>query len=471
VSAQARGGEDVEALFRRYGPELRRHAARLLHGTSHDPDDVLQEVTLRALARHGDAPLDLAYPRAWLHTCVQNACLSHLRSARAAPPVVGLDDTALADGEHGDPYMSVARRTEAREVLEDLARLDARQQRALLVSALSEGSHADVAAELGGTERAVTSLVSRARGNLKAMRAARATPCSEIRAEIDLATGRGVRAPELVRRHTLSCRACRLYGEGRRRRARVAAWLAPFHGLIAALQPSAPIAGDATLVHGAALVAVLAGGLASTAPSSPPPPLTATAHVRLAPQHAVRTTPIATRATTSVRLAAPRKEAHRATEQTAATPHRSAPARRDAAPVKENLFGCPQVHGRMTAADAACRNAHRDDVRRAIEARLAKQRATATPAPAEATPSAAPPAPAPAEAPAPSPRADAPPPAHAESVEAVEPPASVEPPAPGAPTPSDEPPAPAPVGAPPPAAAAPTPAPAPVEAPPPTTAP
>ena len=104
----ARGGENVEALFRRYGPELRRHAARFLHGTSHDPDDVLQEVTLRALARHGDAPLDLAHPRAWLHTCVQNACLSHLRSARSTPPPLSLADE-VALGDQHDPHTLTAR--------------------------------------------------------------------------------------------------------------------------------------------------------------------------------------------------------------------------------------------------------------------------------------------------------------------------------------------------------------------------
>jgi RNA polymerase sigma factor (sigma-70 family) len=381
---RAAGDDTVEALFRRHAPELRRHAERLLRGSAHDPEDVLQEVVLRVLARHGDGPLGLEFPKAWLHACVHNACLSHLRSGGLPP--APLDEALPAAGDRHELDVLVSRIAEAREVLEDLARLDARQRRALLASALGDEPHAALAAQLGGSEGGVTSLVSRARVNMKALRVARHTPCAEIRAEIDLAVARSARAPELVRRHTLSCRRCRLYAAGRRHRARIAGLLAPLHGLVSQLGPrlgdaAAPAAADAGVFHGLALVAVLAGGAGShVLPNDDGPhPVVAVHHARTVTTKArIAPPPVAAPSTAGRPVAAIGKRVVVAQRQRAAVrrEHRET-APPAAKTVERNLFGCPKVVGRMTAADIRCREDRRGFVRAAIDARLARHRAAA----------------------------------------------------------------------------------------------
>ena len=287
----------------------------------------------------------------------------------------------------------------------------------------------------------MTSLVSRARGNLKAMRVARATPCAEIRAQIDDATARGVRAPEVVRRHALSCRACRLYGEGRRRRSRIAGLLAPLNGLAAALsqrlgEAAMPAAVDTGLAHGIAVVAVLAGGGAATAAHAPGDARAAERPVVGAPVAHVQTVaeraaaPVAVTRTTVRRRPAVAERYH--SRKAKRTPREHAVAVAPARPVKLNIFGCPRIQGKMTEADKKCRVAHRKQFRRVIDERLKRQEAAKAKAAAAAATTSAP---APTEPPTRTPSSTTP-----EAPPPVPPPApAAESPAPAQPAPSAQP--------------------------------
>ena len=79
-----RTAEAFATVFEQHRRVLRRHAARLLRGTGHDPDDVLQDVYLRAHAalEAGVVPIEM---RAWLLRLVRNACLDELRRSRSRP--------------------------------------------------------------------------------------------------------------------------------------------------------------------------------------------------------------------------------------------------------------------------------------------------------------------------------------------------------------------------------------------------
>jgi RNA polymerase sigma-70 factor (ECF subfamily) len=67
-------------LFARHRNELRLHCYRML-GSSHDADDVLQEVAVRAW-RSKASLLDVTHVRAWLYRITTNVCLDELKSRR-----------------------------------------------------------------------------------------------------------------------------------------------------------------------------------------------------------------------------------------------------------------------------------------------------------------------------------------------------------------------------------------------------
>jgi RNA polymerase sigma-70 factor (ECF subfamily) len=84
--------------------ELRLHCYRML-GSSHDTDDVLQEVGIRAW-RAKDSLHDRSKARAWLYRIATNVCLDELRHRRArhrpfevVPPSRGDPLSATADRE------------------------------------------------------------------------------------------------------------------------------------------------------------------------------------------------------------------------------------------------------------------------------------------------------------------------------------------------------------------------------------
>ena len=220
-------GGDEEALarvFERHRPWLRRHAGRLLRGSGHDPDDILQDVFLRVhgALRGGVAPLA---PRAWLLRLVQNACIDELRSGRRMAGEAVELDLLPSTGAH--PPVELARRIEARALLVDMSRLPDRQRDVLVLSALDGLSHEEVATRLDTTVVTTRSLLARARENLRRTAAARDTACASVREDLQQAVDARVRPSEVARRHLWSCADCRAHARDlrpARRRRRLAAW-------------------------------------------------------------------------------------------------------------------------------------------------------------------------------------------------------------------------------------------------------
>ena len=196
----------------------------MLRGTGHDPDDVLQDVFLRAHAalRSGVVPIE---PRAWLMRIVHNAAIDELRRARLRP----VGDVEL----DGVPAVAArlrtrsAERAEARALLGDIHRLPDRQRSVLVLSALDGLTHEEVASRLDTTVDTTRSLLARARENLRRTAAARETSCFAVRDALDSASAAGVRASEIARRHLWTCTECRAHQRdlrGPSRLRRLASW-------------------------------------------------------------------------------------------------------------------------------------------------------------------------------------------------------------------------------------------------------
>jgi RNA polymerase sigma-70 factor (ECF subfamily) len=76
-----RDRDETLRLLDSHKNELRLHCYRML-GSSHDTDDVLQEIGVRAW-RANDGLLDRSKARAWLYRIATNVCLDELRHRRA----------------------------------------------------------------------------------------------------------------------------------------------------------------------------------------------------------------------------------------------------------------------------------------------------------------------------------------------------------------------------------------------------
>jgi RNA polymerase sigma factor (sigma-70 family) len=159
----ARDGHDraFEALVERYRRPLLAYCRRLLP-TSASAEDVLQQGLLQAwFALQRGAEVDAV--KAWLYRIVRNAAIK----ARQMP---GNDHVELTHSIEGADTLEVqvARRSEFRQALAEVAALPVQQREALVQTAIVGNSHGEVAARLGVSEPAVRGLVYRARGRLRA---------------------------------------------------------------------------------------------------------------------------------------------------------------------------------------------------------------------------------------------------------------------------------------------------------------
>jgi RNA polymerase sigma factor (sigma-70 family) len=229
-----RSGHDeaFQIIYDRYHKRLTGYARQMLP-RGHDPEDVLQDVFVRAYRalRHDDRELAV---RPWLFRVVHNCCIDELR--RTVP--VPTDELSTRPCPLDDPAARVDARDTLRRLIEDIGRLPEQQRAALLLRELSGISYEEAAAILGTTVPAVKSLLVRARTGLVRAGEARDTACSDIRAQIALAHDQGVRATPIVRRHLRDCATCRSY----RGQMRVV------DKRMAALLPAGPLAGLARLV-------------------------------------------------------------------------------------------------------------------------------------------------------------------------------------------------------------------------------
>jgi len=198
--------EPFATVYEQHRRVLRRQAGRLLRGTGLDPDDVLQDVYLRAhgALESGVVPIE---PRAWLLRLVRNACLDELRRLKARP-VGDVVLEAVPSSATGLPD-ELSNRAEARALLGDMQRLPDRQKSVLVLSALDGLSHEEVADRLDTTVNTTRSLLARARANLRQTAIARETACESVELALEEAAVHGVRASEIARRHLWSCADCR----------------------------------------------------------------------------------------------------------------------------------------------------------------------------------------------------------------------------------------------------------------------
>ena len=163
--ALVREGSDEAfgAIVARYQDRLAAFAGRLLRGTGHDAEDVVQDAFLRALAglRATDAEMHL---RPWLYMIVRNRAYDHLRGQRPTEDSERL--TLVAAPASSDPAVSAAAREELDRVVAEIGRLPERQRLALVRRELCGASHRELAAELGTSISGTKSLLVRARHSL-----------------------------------------------------------------------------------------------------------------------------------------------------------------------------------------------------------------------------------------------------------------------------------------------------------------
>ena len=102
----------------------------------------------------------------------------------------------------------LALREELRALLADVGRLPELQRAALVLLELGDLSHAEIADVIGCRPGKVKSLVFMARSSLGTSRAARDTPCWEIREQLAIPNRRGP-SRTAIRRHLHACAPCR----------------------------------------------------------------------------------------------------------------------------------------------------------------------------------------------------------------------------------------------------------------------
>ncbi|MBF6620131.1 MAG: RNA polymerase sigma factor [Patulibacter sp.] len=261
--ARISAGDDAawETLDRRHRRRLRRYAASLSRPGIADPDDVAQDVLLRAhqALRSGTVPERLD---AWLLQLTRNAVIDAAR-ARTRRPESPLD--SVAEPTTPDlPETIVLRREHLRRTVDDIAQLPDTQRTALLGCAVDGRPAEDVADELGVSAPAVHMAVRRARQSLVRTASARDAACDGVRDLLDDAHARGVRPAEQARLHVRDCPACADYRQAQRRLDRrlrlLAPPLLPLAGLLGGGGPVL-LGGKSAVVAVGAVAVAAAGGL------------------------------------------------------------------------------------------------------------------------------------------------------------------------------------------------------------------
>ena len=207
VAAFRQGNDDAfQVIHDRYRARLFAYTRQMLGGSRSDAEDALQDVFLRAYnaLRADDRPLVL---KAWLYRVAHNRCIDHLR--RPTPPAAEVFDVSRTPTP--DPLAEAERREDLRRLIADVQRLPEQQRSALLMREMEGLSYADLAQALDTSIPAVKSLLVRARIGLVEAAEARNTACSDIRDDLALSFGKGVRASAMARKHMRECQACADY--------------------------------------------------------------------------------------------------------------------------------------------------------------------------------------------------------------------------------------------------------------------
>jgi RNA polymerase sigma factor (sigma-70 family) len=254
---QLRAGSDgaFEILFDRHHKPLLAFCRQML-GSTAEAEDVVQETFLAAYRGIVRSSQPIA-ARPWLYTIARHRCISILR-ARREQPVEAVPERATS---HLAADMDA--RHDLRALLTDVAQLPEAQRAALVLAELGQLSHEEIASVVGCPRQKVRALVFQARSNLAAARAARDTPCREIREHIAMPRGGGI-GRSLILRHLAVCEGCREFRDQVRRQRRGFASLLPVGpalGLKASVLGALGGCGGAAAVSGGAL---LGGSVAAT---------------------------------------------------------------------------------------------------------------------------------------------------------------------------------------------------------------
>ncbi len=218
--AALRAGDSgaFEAIFDRYHRPLLSFCRHML-GDRQEAEDAVQQTFMGAYRDlvSSSKPIHL---RPWLYTIARNHCLSMLRARRESVP---LDDVAPAtEGLDSE----VQRRQDLRDMLADLRDLPENQRAALVLSELGSLSHEEIGDVAGCPRTKVKALVFQARSSLAASRAARETPCLEVRQQLATLSGGALRRSGL-RRHVRTCSGCQSFENEVRRQRKAMAVLLP----------------------------------------------------------------------------------------------------------------------------------------------------------------------------------------------------------------------------------------------------
>ena len=152
----------IAALVDEYAGTLYRVAYSVLRNAA-DAEDAVQETYLRVL-RHRDGLAEIRDPRVWLVRIVWNVVLDRKRRSKTRPETDDIADLARllpASGQSAEDRVSSAQHHE--RVLRAVAKLPAKEQQVLILSAFEELSSVEIAHVLGTTESTIRSRLFRAR--------------------------------------------------------------------------------------------------------------------------------------------------------------------------------------------------------------------------------------------------------------------------------------------------------------------
>jgi RNA polymerase sigma factor (sigma-70 family) len=263
LAALAATGDEsaFETIFERHHRGL-LSLSRYLLGSLEEAEDAVQH-TFAAAYRQLVEREPPEHLRAWLYATARNRCLDVLRTRRELPTDVPPASTAGLSDE-------VERRSDLRDLVDDIGRLPEDQRAALVMSEIDELGHAEVAEVLGCPPDKVRALVFQARSSLSGWRDARALPCRDVRRELAVARGGALRRGHL-RRHLKLCRECAAFREDMDRQRRQVALVLPvlatlgFKERVLEAAWAAASAGGGAAAGGAAAGGGLAGSLGPTA--------------------------------------------------------------------------------------------------------------------------------------------------------------------------------------------------------------
>ena len=261
-----RGGSEAafEVLYARHHRGVLAFCRHML-GSVEEAEDAVQQTFLAAFHDVAGSSKEIHW-RPWLYAIARNRCLSLLRARR--------ERVADSPAEPSTEHLSheVERRYDLRALLGDLAGLPHDQRAALVLAELGDVSHDEIGQVLGCPREKVKALVFQARSSLIASRAARETPCAEVREQLANLRGGALRRTTL-RRHLRECRGCREFCDHVRAQRRALALILPVAPSVG-LQVTVFGAGGAatgSLVAKTAVVLTLAGGGMAAVDAAPEP--------------------------------------------------------------------------------------------------------------------------------------------------------------------------------------------------------